>query len=164
MRLHGHGASRGSALGRARVRLPYTQETGKKHVPAAAVEGELQRLHQATDAARAEMREPRHRLQGARPAEVGEFLDLHAMLLDDPELLIALDGLIRNNRYSAAYALRTQRDRLAQVFEGMEDAYLKSRLDDLDHVIGRIHAFLHKRPPGVKGLAGEILVCENVAP
>src|SRR5690606_1989379 len=69
-----------------------------------------------------------------------------------------------NNRYSAAYALRTQRDRLAQVFEGMEDAYLKSRLDDLDHVIGRIHAFLHKRPPGVKGLAGEILVCENVAP
>lgn len=164
MRLHGHGASRGSALGRARVRLPYTQETGKKHVPAAAVEGELQRLHQAIDAARAEMRELRHRLQGALPAEVGEFLDLHAMLLDDPELLVALDELIRNNRYSAAYALRTQRDRLAQVFEGMEDAYLKSRLDDLDHVIGRIHAFLHKRPPGVKGLAGEILVCENVAP
>src|SRR5690606_40788287 len=72
MRLHGHGASRGSALGRARVRLPYTQETGKKHVPAATVEGELQRLHQAIDAARAEMRELRHRLQGALPAEVGE--------------------------------------------------------------------------------------------
>lgn len=164
IRLHGHGASRGTALGRARVRLPYTQDVGKKHVPASAVEAELQRLHQALDAARAEMRDLRHRLQGALPAEVGEFLDLHAMLLDDPELLVALDELIRNNRYSAAYALRTQRDRLAQVFEGMEDAYLKSRLDDLDHVIGRIHAFLHKRPPGVKGLAGEILVCENVAP
>jgi phosphotransferase system enzyme I (PtsI) len=46
----------------------------------------------------------------------------------------------------------------------MEDAYLRSRLDDLDHVIGRIHAFLHKRPTGMKGLAGEILVCDNVAP
>jgi phosphotransferase system enzyme I (PtsI) len=164
IRLHGHGASRGTALGRARVRLPYTQDVGKKHVPAAAVQGELERLHLALDAARAEMRDLRHRLQGALPAEVGEFLDLHAMLLDDPELLVALDDLIRNNRYSAAYALRTQRDRLAQVFEGMEDAYLRSRLDDLDHVIGRIHAFLHKRPAGVKGLAGEILVCENVAP
>lgn len=164
IRLQGHGASRGTALGRARVRLPYTQEVGKKHVPAAAVQAELERLHLALDAARAEMRDLRHRLQGALPAEVGEFLDLHAMLLDDPELLVALDDLIRNNRYSAAYALRTQRDRLAAVFEGMEDAYLKSRLDDLDHVIGRIHAFLHKRPAGVKGLAGEILVCENIAP
>lgn len=57
-----------------------------------------------------------------------------------------------------------QRDRLAKVFDGMDDAYLKSRMDDLDHVIGRIHAFLQKRPPDVKGMAGEILVCDNIAP
>jgi phosphotransferase system enzyme I (PtsI) len=164
LRLQGHGASRGSALGRARVRLPPTQDVGEKRIAANAVDTELQRLHQAIEAARTEMRELRQRLQGALPAEVGEFLDLHAMLLDDPELLFALDELIRSHRYSAAYALRVQRDKLAQVFEGMEDAYLKSRLDDLDHVIGRINAFLHKRPASVKGLAGEILVCENVAP
>ena len=165
LRLHGHGASRGSALGRARVRLPHAQDVTEKRIPASAVDAELQRLHQAIESARAEMRELRQRLQGALPAEVGEFLDLHAMLLDDPELLHALDELIRSHRYSAAYALRVQRDKLAQVFEGMEDAYLRSRLDDLDHVIGRIHAFLmHKRPANVKGLAGEILVCENVAP
>ena len=163
-RLQGLAASRGTALGRARVRLPHVQDVGEKRIAAAAVEQELERLHRATDAARAEMRELRTRLQGALPAEVGEFLDLHAMLLDDPELLSALDELVRSKRYSASHALRVQRDRLAQVFEGMEDAYLKSRLDDLDHVIGRIHSFLHKRTTTVKGLAGEILVCENVAP
>jgi len=163
-RLQGLSASRGTALGRARVRLPHVQDVGEKRVAAAAVEQELERLHRATDAARAEMRELRTRLQGALPAEVGEFLDLHAMLLDDPELLSALDELVRSKRYSASHALRVQRDRLAQVFEGMEDAYLKSRLDDLDHVIGRIQSFLHKRTTTVKGLAGEILVCENVAP
>ncbi|MGE8212626.1 phosphoenolpyruvate--protein phosphotransferase [Stenotrophomonas sp.] len=163
-RLQGLAASRGTALGRARVRLPHVQDVGEKRIAAAAVEQELERLHRATDAARAEMRELRTRLQGALPAEVGEFLDLHAMLLDDPELLSALDELVRSKRYSAGHALRVQRDRLAQVFEGMEDAYLKSRLDDLDHVIGRIHSFLHKRTTTVKGLAGEILVCENVAP
>lgn len=164
LRLHGHGASRGSALGRARVRLPHAQDVTEKRIPASAVDAELQRLHQAIESARAEMRELRQRLQGALPAEVGEFLDLHAMLLDDPELLLALDERIRSQRYSAAYALRLQRDTLAQVFEGMEDDYLRARLDDLDHVIGRINAFLHKRPAGMKGLAGEILVCENVAP
>ncbi|PZR02884.1 MAG: phosphoenolpyruvate--protein phosphotransferase, partial [Archangium gephyra] len=96
--------------------------------------------------------------------EVGEFLDLHALLLDDPELLHGLDELIRTGRYSADYALRLQRDRLAAVFDGMDDAYLKSRMDDLDHVIGRIHAHLHQRAADTPGVAGEILVSDNVAP
>jgi len=162
--LTGHGASRGNALGRARVRLPHALEVAEQRIPPAKVEAELQRLHQAVDAARAEMHDLRQRLQGALNKEVGEFLDLHALLLDDPELLFGLDELIRSGPYSAGYALRVQRDRLAKVFDGMDDAYLKSRMDDLDHVIGRIHAFLQKRPPDVKGMAGEILVCDNIAP
>ncbi|MEQ4576268.1 MAG: phosphoenolpyruvate--protein phosphotransferase [Gammaproteobacteria bacterium] len=163
-RLRGHGASRGTALGRARVRLPHALEVTEQRIPANRVESELERLHRAVDLARDEMHQLRERLHGALVREVGEFLDLHALLLDDPELLFGLDELIRTGRYSADYALRLQRDRLAAVFEGMEDAYLKSRMDDLDHVIGRIHAFLHKRAPDLKGVAGEILVCDNVAP
>lgn len=162
--LTGHGASRGNALGRARVRLPHALEVAEQRIPPAKVEAELQRLHVAVEAARAEMHDLRQRLQGALNQEAGEFLDLHALLLDDPELLFGLDELIRSGPYSAGYALRVQRDRLAKVFDGMDDAYLKSRMDDLDHVIGRIHAFLQKRPPDVKGMAGEILVCDTIAP
>lgn len=162
--LGGHGASRGNALGRARVRLPHVLEVAEQRIPAAKVDAELKRLHSAVDAARGEMHDLRQRLHGALNQEAGEFLDLHALLLDDPELLFGLDELIRSGPYSAGYALRVQRDRLAKVFDGMDDAYLKSRMDDLDHVIGRIHAFLQKRPPDVKGMAGEILVCDNIAP
>ena len=162
--LPGHGASRGSALGRARVRLPHALEVVEQRIPAAAVGKELRRLHDAVDSTRAEMHILRERLHGALAKEVGEFLDLHALLLDDPELLHGLDELIRAGRYSADYALRLQRDRLAAVFDGMDDAYLKSRMDDLDHVIGRIHAHLQKRTHGPKGVAGDILVSDNVAP
>ncbi len=164
LRLRGHAASRGNALGRARVRQSHTPEVAEQRVPANQVETQLQRLHAAIAAARTEMQQLRDRLHGALAREVGEFLELHALLLDDPELLQGLDDLIRTHRYSADYALRVQRDRLAAVFDGMEDAYLRSRMDDLDHVIGRIHAFLHKRAPDLKGVAGEILVCDNVAP
>ena len=163
--LAGHGAARGTAMGRARVRLPHALEVAEQRVAPSQVESELARLHRAVDAARTEMHELRQRLHGALNQEVGEFLDLHALLLDDPELLFGLDELIRSGPYSAGYALRLQRDRLAKVFDGMDDAYLKSRMDDLDHVIGRIHAFLQpERPAAVKGLAGEILVCDNIAP
>ena len=160
----GHGAARGLALGRARVRLPLALEVGEQRVPAARIEEEAARLQAALEAARAEMRALREKLQGALSREAVEFIDLHALLLDDPELVNALDALIRQERYSAGYALRAQRDRLAAVFESMDDAYLKSRLDDLDHIIGRINAHLQRRDPLPRGTAGEVLVCDNVAP
>ncbi|SDQ96441.1 phosphoenolpyruvate--protein phosphotransferase [Pseudoxanthomonas sp. CF385] len=162
--LPGHGASRGSALGRARVRLPHVLEVAEQHIRQDQIDDELTRLHEAVDATRREMHSLRARLHGALAKEVGEFLDLHALLLDDPELLHGLDELIRAGRYTADYALRLQRDRLAAVFDGMDDAYLKSRMDDLDHVIGRIHAHLHQRAADTPGVAGEILVSDNVAP
>ncbi len=162
--LPGHGASRGSALGRARVRLPHVLEVVEQHIGPDRIDDEIARLHAAVDATRGEMHSLRTRLHGALAKEVGEFLDLHALLLDDPELLHGLDQLIRAGRYTADYALRLQRDRLAAVFDGMDDAYLKSRMDDLDHVIGRIHAHLHQRATDTPGVAGEVLVSDNVAP
>lgn len=162
--LPGHGASRGSALGRARVRLPHVLDVAEQHICQDQIDDELARLHEAVDATRREMHSLRARLHGALAQEVGEFLDLHALLLDDPELLHGLDQLIRAGRYTADYALRLQRDRLAAVFDGMDDAYLKSRMDDLDHVIGRIHAHLHQRATDTPGVAGEVLVSDNVAP
>ncbi|MGH8086282.1 MAG: phosphoenolpyruvate--protein phosphotransferase [Lysobacter sp.] len=160
----GHGASRGSALGRARVRLPHVLDVVEERIAADAIEAELQRLHDAIGRVRTEMHVMRERLHGALAREVGEFLDLHALLLDDPELLQGLDELIRTARYSADYALRLQRDRIAAVFETMDDAYFRSRLDDIDQVIGRVHAALHRRDAGMEGVAGEILVTDNVAP
>ncbi len=162
LELPGHGASRGSALGRARLRLPHALEVSEERIE--DVDAELARLHSAIRVVRDEMRVLRERLHGALAQEVGEFIDLHALLLDDPELLHGLDTLIRSERYSADYALRLQRDRIASVFNGMDDAYLRSRIDDIDQVIGRIHAALHRRDLDVRGVAGEILVTDNIAP
>ena len=162
--LSGIGASRGAALGRARVRLPHALEVEKEHIEEHEVEAELARVHRAIDQVRDEMHRLRERLHGALAHEVGEFLDLHALLLDDPELLQGMDRYIRIKRYTADYALRQQRDRIANVFLGMDDAYLRSRIDDIDQVIGRIHAALHQRDAELQGIAGDILVTDAIAP
>jgi phosphoenolpyruvate-protein phosphotransferase (PTS system enzyme I) len=162
--LSGNAAARGSALGRARVRLPHALDVEETRIAPGEVEAELGRIHEAVDIVRAEMHDLRQRLHGALAHEVGEFVDLHALLLDDPELLHGIDALIRTGLYSADYALRLQRDRIAAVFEGMDDAYLRSRIDDIDQVIGRLHAALHRREADLQGVAGEILVTDTVAP
>jgi len=160
--LTAHGASRGAALGRARLRLPHALHVDEQRIE--DVEGEVSRLHAAIDSVREEMHTLRERLHGALVQEVGEFLDLHALLLDDPELLHGLDQLIRNDHYSADYALRLQRDRIAGVFGTMDDAYLRSRIDDIDQVIGRIHAALHSCDAELQGASGDILVAHDIAP
>lgn len=162
--LHGQGASRGNALGRARVREPHALEVAETRVAPQDAEAELARLHAAIDQVRGEIRAMRDQLHGALAHEVGEFLDLHTLLLDDPELLQGLDELVRSGLYGADYALRLQRDRLAAVFDGMDDAYFRSRIEDIDHVIGRVHAALHAHEAELQGVAGEILVTDAIAP
>lgn len=162
--LHGQSASRGVALGRARVRLPHALQIAEQRIPAEQVEPELAQLHAAIASVRAELHALRAQLHGALAHEVGEFLDLHTLLLDDPELLHGLDALVRDQQFSADYALRVQRDRLAAVFEAMDDPYFRSRVEDIDQVIGRIHAALHRRDCELRGFAGEVLVAESVAP
>jgi phosphotransferase system enzyme I (PtsI) len=163
--LRGHGASRGIALGRVRILHPQALTVDERRIEADEVDAEIVRLHQALDTTRVELRGLRERLHGALAHEVGEFIDMHAMILDDPELLHGLDDLVRTGRYSADYALKLQRDRLASVFDGMHDDYFRSRREDLDHVVGRIHAALHRRgDDGATGLSGEVLVCESISP
>ena len=58
---------------------------------------------------------------GALAHEVGEFLDLHALLLDDPELLAGLDQLIRTGRYAADYAILLA---TAKLSDGGSQSYL----------------------------------------
>lgn len=163
--LHGQPASRGLALGRAHVREPQIHEVREESIPAGAVEAEIERLHSALDTARAELQQMRERVQGALALELGEFLDIHQLILDDPELVLGLDDLIRTAHYSADYALKLQRDRLVAVFEAIDDPYMRSRREDVEHVIGRVWAALHRSPAcETPGVSGEVLVTDSVAP
>ncbi len=163
--LAGVGAAKGLALGRARVREPHRLEIEERRIGEDEIAAEQARLHEALAAARRELEELRERVRGAIAQEVGEFLDLHTLLLDDPELSHGLDELIRTARVGAGQALRMQRDRLAAVFDGIDDPYMRSRREDIDHVIGRVYAALQRNPASqVIGLAGEVLVTDSVAP
>jgi phosphoenolpyruvate-protein phosphotransferase (PTS system enzyme I) len=164
-RVQGQGASRGIVLGRARVREPHALEIREERIEAAALEEELARLRAAVAVAREELTGLREQLKGAFSHEIGDFLDLHALLLDDPELIGGIESLIRSEFFTADYALKLQRDRLAAVFESMDDPYFRSRREDIDHVIGRVHAALHRRSDdATRGFAGDVLVTDSVAP
>ncbi|MDE2279743.1 MAG: phosphoenolpyruvate--protein phosphotransferase [Xanthomonadaceae bacterium] len=166
--LPGTLASRGMALGRARLVQPSRYAVDNRPLAEDEVEAELERLHRALDTARQELRELRGKLHGALAREVNEFIDAHSLLLDDAELLRGLDDLVRIGHYRAGAALKKQRDRLAAVFEAMDDPYLRSRKEDVDQVIARVVSVLQRHTtPEERKLAarvGEILIADTIAP
>jgi phosphotransferase system enzyme I (PtsI) len=166
--LEGNAAAPGMALGRVRLERPARFSIDNTPLPEAAVEAEIARLERAFAVAREDMAELKRKLHGALAREVGEFIDAHALLLDDPDLIKGLRAMIRKGHYRAGAALKAQRDRLVAVFDNMDDPYLRSRGEDVDHVIARVQSALARQASNEeKKLAtrvGEILVAESVAP
>lgn len=164
----GNTAAPGMALGRVRLERPARFSIDNTPLPDEEVESEVARLERAFATAREDMAELRRKLHGALAREVGEFIDAHAQLLDDPELIEGLRAMIRKGHYRAAAALKAQRDRLVAVFDAMDDPYLRSRGEDVEHVIARVQSALARQASSEeKKLAtrvGEILVTESVAP
>jgi phosphotransferase system enzyme I (PtsI) len=155
-------------LGRVRLERPARFSIDSTPLPEAEVEAEVARLERAFAVAREDLATLRRKLHGTLAREVGEFIDAHALLLDDPELVKGLRAMIRKGHYRATAALKAQRDRLVAVFDAMDDPYLRSRGEDVGHVIARVQSALARQASSEeKKLAtrvGEILVTESVAP
>ncbi|MGU9956241.1 MAG: phosphoenolpyruvate-utilizing N-terminal domain-containing protein [Arenicellales bacterium WSBS_2016_MAG_OTU3] len=61
------------------------------------------------------------------PNEIGTFIDAHLMMLDDPLISEIPIKTIRESKHNAEFALKEQADNLINVFEQMEDEYLRSK-------------------------------------
>jgi phosphoenolpyruvate-protein phosphotransferase (PTS system enzyme I) len=161
-------AAPGMALGRVRLEQPARFSIDTTPLPDADIDNEIARLEHAFQVAREDMAELRRKLHGALAREVGEFIDAHTQLLDDPELIDGLREMIRKGHFRASAALKAQRDRLVAVFDQMDDPYLRSRREDIDHVIARVqNALARQASTEEKKLAtrvGEILVADGIAP
>jgi phosphoenolpyruvate-protein phosphotransferase (PTS system enzyme I) len=76
--------------------------------------------------------------------------------------------LIREHGINAEAALRRQRDALVTVFEQMDDPYLRTRKDDVDHVVARIQRILLKSErqiaPKAEGAEPFIMVSDDITP
>jgi phosphotransferase system enzyme I (PtsI) len=97
--------------------------------------------------------------------DISEFIDTHLLMLEDYAISQATINLIRENLYSAEWALQVRRDELVRVFDEMDDPYLRTRKDDVDHVVGQVQYVLAGGKPQQQGdLMGRIVVAKDLTP
>ena len=129
------------------------------------VMAEIARLEEALAASQGALKAVRRQISRATgsPVSLAEFIDSHLLILEDAALVEPARDLIRDQLFSAEWALRQHRDDLARVFDEMDDPYLRSRRDDIDQVIHHILGFLTAGDQASQEPESEISGCVIVA-
>jgi phosphoenolpyruvate-protein phosphotransferase (PTS system enzyme I) len=165
--LHGSGAGGGIAIGQAHLISSARLEVAHYEVKPADTELEVMRFSVAVEKVRGELQELRRSVPAGAPTELGAFLSLHLMILDDSTLSQAPRDLIRSLRCNAEWALVTQMDHLVAQFEKIEDAYLRERKADVVQVVERVLKALMHQPGRASAPTHEerlIVVAHDLSP
>ncbi len=145
--LHGLAVSGGIAIGRAHLVSHATLEVAHQQLREKDVAGEMLRLDTAVATVRRDLDDLREEAAAqGRLAEFSAFVDLHALILDDPMLVDAARNLIRDRRCNAEWAMVQQMDMLVAEFNQFDDAYLRERKHDIVQVVERILKALLGKP------------------
>ena len=166
--LHGIGVSGGIAIGHAhltshaRVEVPH-YVLDKKYIPE-----ELARFDEAILQTRIELEILRSHIPLNAPAELSAFLDMHLMFLGDEMIAEEPKHLIASTQCNAEWALAQQMEALVARFEEIDDAYLRSRQEDVVQVVQRVLKVLTGHPSHLP-LVGDsdedrILVAHELSP
>ena len=163
--LHGVGVSRGVAIGQAYVIQRNQCRVRERHLPASQIEAEVVRFEEALGRARQQLWAVRDDLPPHTPIDIASFIDTHLLMLDDRVIARDPVELIRARHCNAEWALKTQRDALVKVFDAMDDPYLRTRKDDIDHVVCLIMRLLQGEGESRPGsLAGRIIIADDLSP
>nr|WP_207173761.1 phosphoenolpyruvate--protein phosphotransferase [Halochromatium glycolicum] len=163
----GVSGSRPVAIGRAHLFAREPTVTAEE-IDKDRVDDELARLDKALDCARRHLETVREQIPQSTPLHIAEFIDAHLLMLTDSALVDATRELIRERCINASWALQIQRDSLVEVFDAMGDAYLRTRRDDVDHVVRQIQVFLSgdssARPLASVDLDERVIIADDLSP
>jgi phosphotransferase system enzyme I (PtsI) len=167
--LVGLGVSRGVAIGRVHLLQRGQPEIIEYHLAAREVDAEQRRFEAAVTVARQQLAAIRGQIPADTAKDIAAFIDTHLLMLEDSMLTSSPLEMIRTQRVNAEWALRQQRDAVARVFDDMDDPYLRTRIDDIDHVVNRIlHILLDAEHPGhglgEQSLRDKVVIADDLTP
>ena len=160
----GIGVSRGIALGEAHLFRHGHPEFTARSIDPTELPAEIARFLAAVDRAKEHFHRVKSEIPEATRSEIVAFIDAHLLMLDDDALVKAPIRLMEEHHYAAEWALQVQRDALVDVFDAMEDPYLRTRKDDVDHVVGQILHQLLNREHDLGDLQGKVIVSQDLMP
>jgi phosphotransferase system enzyme I (PtsI) len=161
----GINTSREVAIGNVYLLQQGIPEVTRREISEEFIQSEIERFENALHITSSHLRMVREQIPTNTALDISEFIDTHLLMLEDYAISQATINLIRENLFTAEWALQVRRDELVRVFDEMDDPYLRTRKDDVDHVVGQVQFVLAGGKPQQQGdLNGRIVVAKDLTP
>jgi phosphoenolpyruvate-protein phosphotransferase (PTS system enzyme I) len=147
VRRQGLGVSAGIAFGRAYLVGRDTLKAPRHHIEADDVDTEVARLYKAIAASDKQLSKIKEKLASENESDY-HIITAHQMMLHDEHLVGAAVGYIRDEMICAEWGARKAVDDITEVFDQIEDEYLRERRSDVEFVFERVLRNLLGRDTG----------------
>ena len=136
LKLSGKAVYKGIVLGKITVLKKKEQQIKREKITDAGAE--IERLEHAGRKAQEQLKE----LYDKAVKEVGEasaaIFEVHQMMLEDEDYNESVENIIRSQMVNAEYAVASTADNFAQMFEAMDDDYMRGRAADVRDISERV--------------------------
>lgn len=135
-----------------------------KRVKIEDADAEMERYTAARNTAAAQLQ----KLYDKALKEVGEanaaIFEVHQMMLEDEDYNESVENIIRSQMVNAEYAVASTADNFAQMFEAMDDDYMRGRAADVRDISERVITVLAGGAGGLDSDEPVIIAADDLAP
>ncbi|AYO30905.1 phosphoenolpyruvate--protein phosphotransferase [Biomaibacter acetigenes] len=136
--LKGIAASPGIEIGKAYVLKEQKVTINRENIADNMVEKEIKRLEEAIVKSKDQLEKIKEKAERELGQDKAEIFGAHLMVLEDPVFLDEIKAKIRETRITAENAVSIVSQNYIEMFNNMEDEYLKERAADVKDVSDRI--------------------------
>jgi len=147
VRRRGLGVSPGIAFGRAYLIGRDTLKAPRHHIESDDVDTEIARLYKAIAASDKQLSKIKEKLASENESDY-HIITAHQMMLHDEHLVGAAVSYIRDELINAEWGARKAVDDITEIFDQIEDEYLRERRSDVEFVFERVLRNLLGRDTG----------------
>jgi len=159
----GKSVLNGIAIGKIKVYTPPKVVISEKLVD--DIEAELARFENAREKAIDQQNALYEKAVIDAGEDSAEVFSVHAMMLEDDDLIDATKAIIETQKHNAEYAVKTAFNNQARVFAEMDDPYMKERSADIyDIEQAVLNVLFGIDPESMQGTEPAILVANDLTP
>ena len=143
--IKGKSASSGVAVAPIAAKPDASDEDRVTLLTSLNPEAELRRFHAAQEKVIAQLGELAEKARQEIGEEEAGIFETHQMMLQDPDLVDMIEGLMTDNHLTAEGAVERAGEQFAAMLESMDDEYMKARAADVHDIMGQVLRTLMKR-------------------
>lgn len=134
--LKGIGASPGIVLGKALVIDDRQLVIERKTIT--DCQSEVAKLMYAVEVSKEELTKVKEKALSELGEHEAEIFEAHLLVLEDPELVESVVSKINNEKVNADFALNEIKEMFVDMFESMDNEYMRERATDIKDVTNRV--------------------------